>query len=73
MPRKVYGRGHEEDGNEELVGISRDGRLVWRTTVNVGALPNTGVSVVPHGLSIETVVKIEGVARDPVTGDTIAL
>lgn len=73
MGIKNYGRGHEEEGNEEVAGFSRDGKLVWKYTVDIGALPNASTKLTAHGLTITSVLDIEGVATDPVAGDTIVL
>lgn len=68
-----YGWRVYDDGIEKLAGFSRDGELVYRVTIDVGALPNDGNKYVPHGISgLGQVVHIEGVATNG-AGDTIPI
>ena len=43
-----------------------DNKTIYRKTINIGALPNATGKQVNHGISgLDTVVKMEGFARDP--------
>ena len=50
-------------GQETATNEYIDGKRVYRKRINCGTLANAGNTVVAHGLSNVTFVKIEGIAR----------
>ncbi len=50
-------------GQETATNEYIDGKKVYRKRLNCGTLANAGNTVVAHGLSNVTFVKIEGIAR----------
>ena len=70
-----YGNSHvDTTALERFTGSYHEGKPVYRMRVSLGALPNTGLKVVAHGIvNLNEVVEIDGTARDTATGDTIPL
>ena len=48
-----------------------DGSVIYKKTVNIGALPNNTIKSVPHGITnLNKIIKIEGTAYHPVNNVT---
>lgn len=65
MSREVtFNHYKEYTTGEEARGWWIDGKVIYRKTVEFGALPNATSKSVAHGISdIDKIVKIEGIAR----------
>lgn len=51
-----------------------DGSIIYKKTVDIGALPNNTVKLVPHGIAnLSKIIKIEGTAYHPVNNVTVPL
>lgn len=51
-----------------------DGSIIYKKTVDIGALPNNTAKLVPHGIAnLSKIIKIEGTAYHPVNNVTIPL
>lgn len=51
-----------------------DGSIIYKKTVDIGALPNNTIKLVPHGIAnLSKIIKIEGTAYHPVNNVTVPL
>ena len=59
------------DAIPRWTGETSDGKLVWVVDIDLGALPNAGMNLIPHGLTIDTVMSLNATATDGTTTITI--
>ena len=52
------------DAIPRWTGETYEGKLVYVVDVALGALPNTGTNLIPHGLTLDTVVDVGGTATN---------
>lgn len=63
MQEEVFNHYKEYTTNEEAWGYWIDGKVIYRKTINFGALPNAMTKDVAHNISdIDQIIKMEGIA-----------
>lgn len=66
--------GHTYSTTEQVVGTWIDGKPLYETTINTGALPNSAWSTISHGiLDIEKIISMAGYAYRSTNGTCIPL